>query len=287
MIGLMFGLIFGLIFLGEIHLEKGLTLEYEIEGEGPALLLINGMGSHLEVWDDTVKDLVRDFRVIRFNHRGIGRSGRLEGPYGVDRMAEDAADLMTALHIPRYAVAGISLGGFVAQALARQQPKRLTALVLVATSLGGADHIAPDPEVLTYFQTMFTMTAEERARRGLSLALHPDFAAAKPVWFEERVAFMIEHPPPPATVQAQVLAAMVFQGRDKAESIRVPTLILHGDADRIVPSANGEKLAATIPGSRLIFLKKAGHLCIIDAAPATARAITDFLQETLTTSPAQ
>ena len=266
-----------LMSYADVTLANGLRLHYEDEGKGEPLVLIGGLGSRLQAWDEVAPMLAKRFRVIRPDNRGIGGSGDLEGPYSVETMAQDVAGLMEALGLARYHVAGISLGSFAAQSLALQYPERVMRLVLIGSSPGGQAHVPPGPETLAFFQTMMTLPVEERARKGLALALHPDFVEAHPQSFEALVAASVNSQTPQAVIFRQAMAGMAFDHSLKAGEIAVPTLILHGDGDRVVPPANGENLHRLIPKSTWMLLEKAGHLCIVDQAAVVANAITGFL----------
>ena len=258
--------------------DNGLRLHVVQEGSGPPLLLIGGLGNRLQVWDAVVPSLANHFTVVRFDHRGLGQSGDLaDAPYTLATMAEDAAAVMAALGHERYHLAGISLGSFVAQQLALTQPERIVKLVLIASSLGGPQHVAPGPEVLGYFMTMAGMPRPERVDKGLRLALHSDFIEARPAVFAALTQAGIEDEPPAKTIQRQMMVGMTFNHAEKARDIQVPTLLLHGAGDQVVPPENSRRLNEAIAGSALVILPEAGHLCIVDQARATAVALVAFL----------
>jgi len=269
---------FLMVMAGDITLPSGLSMHYADEGKGQVVVLIGGLGSRLEVWDAVAQDLSTSFRVIRPDNRGIGGSGDLAGAYSVDVMADDVAQFMEALKIDRYHVVGISLGSFAAQSLALNHPDRVMRLALLASSPGGAVHVAPDAEVMGFFQTMMALQPEEKARQGLRLALHPDFVAEHPGRFEVMIADSVAHPVPAAVTFRQAMAGVSFDHSMKAGGITVPTLILHGKQDRVVPFANAEKLHALIADSSLVALPNAGHLCIVDQSQRVASELVRFLQ---------
>ncbi|MDJ0839486.1 MAG: alpha/beta fold hydrolase [Acidobacteriota bacterium] len=262
----------------DLTLENGLRLHYVKEGSGPPVVMITGLGARLQSWEPTSRLLKKSFTVIRLDNRGMGGSGDLQGPYSVDVMAEDAAGLMAGLGFDQYHVVGLSLGSFAAQSLALQHPDRVKKLVLLGSSAGGPGHVAPGTEVMTFWQTMATMAPLERARKGLALALHPDWVAANPEAFQKWAAFNAEGVAAPGAVQRQAFAGMAFNHSEKAAKIAVPTLILHGDRDLVVPTENGQKLHGLIPGSKLIILPDSGHMNVIDKPVETAAAITEFLK---------
>ena len=266
-----------LSLVGEVKLDSGLSLYYISEGGGEPLLLLNGLGGTVAGWQATSDLLAKKFTVIRLDHRGMGKSGDLEGAYTVQTMADDAAQVMNKLGYERYHVAGMSLGSFAAQTLTLSYPKRVKRLVLIGSSAGGPTHVIPDGEVMTFFQTMATMTAEERTRKGLTLSLDPAFLSANPEFVTTYVSHSLAHPSSPAVVQRQFFAGLGFNNSELAKDIASPTLVLHGVGDRIVPTQNGRNLAKLIANSKLVILENSGHVSIMDAADKTAAAMISFL----------
>jgi len=265
-----------MLWIDQIQLDA-FSVHVETEGKGSPVVFISGLGNRLELWDDVFRHL-DGVHKIRFDNRGIGTSGDHDGPYSVDTMAHDTAELMSKLGHDRYAVVGISLGGFVAQRLALQHPDRVTHLVLIATSLGGSAHQLPDQEVLTFFQTMATLPREEKIQRGLDLSVYPDFMRDQPERIDAIKAFFRSYEPDPGVIQRQAAAGMFFTSQAEAADIKAATLIIHGMNDRIVPVENARRLHAAIPDSRLITLEASGHLCILDQAQRVASVIAEFLE---------
>lgn len=265
-----------LFFSGEAILENGLRLHYQRRGAGPPLLLIAGWSQTHLVWQELIPHLEQDLTLIAFDARGLGASTDLEGPCSMETMADDASALMKSLGYERYHVAGISLGGFVAQTLALRHPMAVDRLILIASGLGGPAHQPPDGEVQAYFQSWAGMEHRQRLERGFALSLHPRFVAEQP----QRLAAAMEaaKPQKPEAVWRQTLAAMAFDHSQAGFSIVQPTLVLHGAEDRIMVPENGRRLARTLPHAQLVLIEEAGHLCILDQAAATAQHMLAFCQ---------
>ena len=263
---------------GEVNLDSGLKIHYQTWGEkGPVILLIAGWGNRLEVWEPLAEKLSGSYRLVAFDARGIGRSGDSDAPYSTASMADEAAGLMEKLGYQHYNVAGISLGSFVAQKLTAKYSARVERLVLIATSLGGAEHVPPDQEVLGFFMRAGTMTPEALAREGIELALYPEYYAAHPDEIEAMVQARIAHPTSQKTLLRQGQAAMMSDHGKDAREIETPTLVIHGEADRLVPIANGRKTHEALPNSTFVSLPKSGHVSIVDQTAAVAKAMSDFL----------
>nr|WP_279382465.1 alpha/beta fold hydrolase [Acanthopleuribacter pedis] len=242
--------------------------------------MIGGLGNRMSVWDDLLPKLTAHHRVIRFDPAGLGCSSAHQPAGTVADLARHAATLLDHLNIRRCQVAGISLGGFVAQSMALQFPERVDKLVLMGSSIGGKAHVVPDQEVLQFFATSATLPREAAVRKGYVLALRPDFEADHPKRHGELVAREAAYQPPPTTVQKHAMAGFFFDQSAVVQNIAVPTLVLHGALDRVVPVANGRKLGEAIPNAKTVVLPKAGHLCIIDSVEATAAAILAFTAPT-------
>src|ERR1700742_1185159 len=119
-------------------------LPFESTGDGPAVLLVMGLGLPGDAWWRTVPVLARTYRVITFDNRGSGRAERAEGPLTIAGMAADAVSVLDAAGVPRAHVYGMSMGGMIAQELALGFPERVGSLVLGATAPGGRAATPPD-----------------------------------------------------------------------------------------------------------------------------------------------
>jgi pimeloyl-ACP methyl ester carboxylesterase len=251
-------------------------LYFESAGRGPAVLLVTGFGMDVSAWWRTVPVLARGFRVLTFDHRGIGRSEGSPWPYLVGQLADDAVAVLDAAGEERAHVYGLSLGGMVAQEIALRHPDRVDALVLGATSPGGAAATPGEPDALSFFARLPAMGAEEaqwaavpylygeRTRRGRAQRIGDD------------VARRARRSSRGMTVVQQLAAAGSHSAADRLGEIAAPTLVVHGDRDVLVPPANAYALAAEIPGADLRVWPHAGHLYATDE-PRADRDIAGFL----------
>ncbi|HEV3229670.1 MAG TPA: alpha/beta fold hydrolase [Solirubrobacteraceae bacterium] len=259
-------------------------LHYVRRGSGEPLLLIMGMsGSHLHWGEPFVADLARDFDVIAYDHRGIGASSRMEAPFTIVDLAEDAAALLDALEIESAHVVGISMGGMVAQELVLRHPDRVRTLVLGCTYAGGEGSSLTGQDVVEQLGASMLSGDRERAiRTGWEVNVSPGFAARDDAY----AVFAQIGRELPAAVPVIMAQAQAVAGHDtsaRLSEIGVPTLVIHGTEDRMLPASNGDAIAARIPGARLEIFDGVGHLffweqpersaaLVRELAGATARA---------------
>jgi 3-oxoadipate enol-lactonase len=251
-------------------------LFYESVGSGPAVLLISGQAMTLDAWWRTVPVLSGSFQVLSFDNRDVGRSSRWPLPYVVAQMADDAVAVLDAAGVERAHAYGLSLGGMVAQELALRYPERVRALVLGATTGGGPEAVLAKPQPLTFFVRVGAMAPEEaewaavpynyglRTRRE-----HGDRIA-------EDIARRVEHQTDTLAYLHQVGAAASHNTVGRLGSLRLPTLVVHGEEDAVMPPRNGELLANAIPGAEFRLWPGAGHLYVTDE-PEADRCVGQFL----------
>ena len=257
------------------------TIYYDEYSAGQPLILIPGLGGSRLGWSKQLEPFAKKYRVINLDNRDAGDSGLSARAYTIADMADDVAGVIENLNLGAAFVVGVSMGGFIAQHLTLRHPARVKKLVLVSTSAGGATHVNPKPEIAALLIRDPNDDIETRVRRGYAHITGPGFAEAHP----EDVARAIEHgyrfPMSPEAYQRQLLAAMSHtQGegtRARLHEIRVPTLIVHGDYDPLVPYPNGQILATEIPGARLVPLRGVGHLPHIEATEEFNRVVMEFL----------
>jgi pimeloyl-ACP methyl ester carboxylesterase len=254
---------------------NGIELAYESFGspEGRPLLLIMGLGAQLIHWDDDFCSLLAEqgHHVVRYDNRDAGLSTHLHdkgvptpgasSAYLLDDMADDAAGLMDVLGWPAAHVVGASMGGMIAQTLAFRHPERVLTLTSIMSTPGPS--VAPPTEAAA--AVLYVPPAADR-ETALAQALANRLAIGSPGYeldrerFARMAALAYDRCYDPAGTTRQLAAIMASPDRTELlGGVNVPTLVIHGDADPLVPLAGGQATAAAIPGAELVVLPGMGH----------------------------
>ena len=254
-----------------------MKLYSEEHGDGHLLLLLTGLGYAIWSWQRQLPDWSQRFRCVAVENRGTGRSPKPPGPYTIEELADDAAE---ALDGRRAHVAGFSMGGYIAQTLAVRHPELVDKLVLICTATGGPNVLPTPEETKSAWLANAGRTPQEFARATMPISFRPGWTDEHPDEFESLLADRLEYPTPPECWGAQFDACLDWAARvTPVEQIEAPTLVLHGDADRIVPYENGVELARRIPGSRFETFPGSGHLLFIEEAPRLNPMVSSFLSD--------
>jgi pimeloyl-ACP methyl ester carboxylesterase len=284
--------------------SNGIEIAYEVIGppENRPLLLIMGLGTQMIHWDDELcAELVaHGHRVIRFDNRDVGGSTKLDGngvpnvlgtmvaaargatvdtPYRLSDMAADAAGLLDALDIESAHVVGASLGGMIAQTLALEHPDRVRTLTSIMSTTGHPDLPTATPDAAAALFQPAPSDREgniERAVRVFRVIGSPGFP------FDEkrvraRAARAYDRCFHPAGVARQMIAIIASGSRrDALHTLRVPTLVVHGADDPLIPLACGLDTAESIPGAELLIIEGMGHSLPPATWPRLVEAITEL-----------
>ena len=283
-----------------------IQVEYETFGDRSArpLLLVMGLGGQMIMWDEEFCEQLADCGhfVVRFDNLDIGLSthfdehvppdmaalvaafaGREAQPsaYTLDDMADDAAGLIDALELEAAHVCGASMGGMIAQTLAIRHPRRVKSLVSIMSTTGEPELPGPSPEAMAILVGPPPKTREEAIERGVKtwrVIGSPGFPFDEERTRERAGRFYdrANHP----EGQARQLAAIVGHGsrREALTRLDVPTLVIHGDADPLVPVAGGRDTAAAISGAELLVVEGMGHDLPPGAWPTIVPAIDRHTQ---------
>lgn len=262
----------------------GNDLHYLPRGEGDPLLLIMGLsGTHLS-WGDPFLDalVARGFEVIAYDHRGVGRSSRVDEQFTLEQLADDAAGLLSELGIDRAHVVGISMGGMVAQHLALRHPERIVTLTIGCSYAGGEGSSLTPPETFQRLAEGWASGDRERAlRTGWEINVSRPFAQ-QPGEYERWRAMALELPVPLTVIQLQLQAVAPHDTSARLGEISAPTLVVHGTEDDMLPVANSRVIASHIPGARLEELEGIGHLFWWEQPERSAELIAEHARAAAT-----
>jgi pimeloyl-ACP methyl ester carboxylesterase len=252
----------------------GLRLRVRREGEGPPLLLINGLGAPLEMWAPLGREL-SGYELIAFDLPGSGMSSTSRLPLGMRTFASIAEHVMDHTGHQRANVLGYSLGGLVAQELAYRRPERLDRLVLCATTFGQFS-MPPRPLAAWLMLTPSRYHSSFAARIIVPLMSGGRTSREEDV-LEAHLPLRLSHPPSMLGYIHQMWAAGTFTSQPWIRRLTQRTLVLSGDDDPVVPVSNARCLARAIPRATLEVVRGAGHLLLIDEPQTAGRLIAGFL----------
>jgi 3-oxoadipate enol-lactonase len=254
------------------------SLWWDETGAGdPPLLLIQGLGYTADMWHRILPGLAAaPRRVVVFDNRGVGRSSVPDQPWTLEQMAEDAIAVLDAAGGGAAHVFGVSMGGLVAQEVALRHPDRVLSLVLGCTHPGGREAARMDADAAAMLMDREPKSAREAIEASLPFIYAPTTA---PEDIDADVEVRLRFPLRGKAYWGQLDAMRKHRGTyDRLADIRVPTLVMHGDADRLVQPANATLLAENIPGATLVWLPGASHVFWTDQPDRTVETVNAFLR---------
>jgi len=286
---------------------NGIKIEYETFGDASAepMLLIMGLGAQMLTWDEGFCEMLADsgYFVIRYDNRDVGLSEKIEGsympdimsfmasiargekvnvPYTLDDMADDATGLMDALSIDRAHICGASMGGMIAQALAIRNPSRALSMISIMSTTGNPDLPPPEPQALQVL--IAPMPSEREGYVESFVEAWKVVAGPESSGDEERVRNLAARGYDrcyyPEGVLRHIMAVSAHGSRKEAlGSVKVPTLVIHGSADPLVPVEGGIDTAESIPGAKLAIIENMGHYIPSHMWPRVVKEISEHAKK--------
>jgi len=247
------------------------SLRYDRAGAGPAVLFVHGWACNRTFWERQVHALRDRYTVVTVDLRGHGESARPRTGYTVGAMVGDLERLVRALAVSGVALVGWSMGGVLAQELAARLGERVTALGLVSTPAGGLAH-PKTAEPAADIEAVISAHFPEFIRRFAANFFRAGVASPLYRWAVSQV-----RKTPPHVVAACFDAPPMAETWRHLGELRVPTTVMHGRHDTIVPLANGEYLASHIPGGRLMVFEESGHTPFLEEPEAFNAALRVLL----------
>jgi len=217
--------------------NQGARIYWDEQGHGTPVLLIMGLSYPSYMWHRTRPALAAHYHTVAFDNRGVGRSEVPLGPYPIALMASDAAAVLDAAGIESAHLFGVSMGGMIAQEFVLQYPKRVLSLILGCTAAGGPTAVRAEPEAAQMLMTRDKMSPEQAAEASVPFIydsttprerIDEDIAIRRP-WF-----------PRPEAYTAQLQGILAWEAYSRLSGIAAPTLVIHGESDRLVPPGNAK-----------------------------------------------
>jgi len=252
-------------------------IHYQVSGpkRGEPIVLIMGLGWDMSGWEAMLPYL-EGYRVLRLDNRGAGLSDAPDKPYSIPRMSRDTVTVMDAAGMRSAHVYGASLGSMIAQEIALGHRQRVRSLILGCPS-PGVISVPGSPGIIRLMLTRSQYTPEEAFRRAAPYLFHRALRQS-PDLIEEALRRRLAMPINPVGFRRQLQATMRWSSLARLPRLRLPTLVLHGDHDRLIPDINGRLIARLIPGAQFHSIKGAGHVYSTDAPGEAASVVIGFLE---------
>ena len=251
-------------------------IHYKVTGpvDGEPIVLVMGLGMDMSGWD-AMMPFLKDYRVLRVDNRGAGKSDAPDTAYTIPGMAADTVAVMGAAGMDTAHVYGASLGSMIAQEIALSHRDRVRTLVLGCPS-PGVISMPGSLGILRLMRSREHYTQDEMFRRAAPYLFHR--ALADPAALEEALRQRTSAPMSPVGYRRQLEAVLRWSSLPRLPFLRVPMLVIHGDHDRLIPTINGRLIARLVRGAKLHIIKGAGHVYSVDAPGEAAREVVRFLE---------
>ncbi len=254
----------------------GGDIQYQVSGQGSAVLFLHAFPLGLTMWDDQDAALQATHQVVRFDSRGFGGSAPGDGLLSMERIADDAAGLLDHLGLGQAVVVGCSMGGYAAFAMIRRHAERVRALVLQDTR-AGADVPVARANRSALAQQVLKEGPRAAAEAFLPRLLGGSTQQERPQ-IVERIRRIILGTSPRGIADALIGLAARADSTPTLREIRVPTLVVVGEEDMLTPPSEAEAMVQAIPGASLAIIPKAGHLANLENPAAFNEALLGFLR---------
>lgn len=252
---------------------NGININYRVEGQGEPLVMIMGFSAPRIGWIRQIRFFKKYYRVITFDNRGVGKSSKPPGPYFTRMMADDTVRLMDHLGIERAHIMGASMGGMIAQELARNYPQRVMKLILACTYAIQDETSGDTMEQAKFLQ----LTPAEKASAMIGLAFN------KPLYrfifrFLARLQTRSVGTSGTTGIAGQSEACRIHDTLERLPSITAPTLVIVGTGDRLIRPVSSEVMAGKIPDAKLVRVKGGSHYFPFEMKNEFNREVLNFLK---------
>jgi pimeloyl-ACP methyl ester carboxylesterase len=255
-----------------------INMYYEIHGKGEPLVFIDGCNMCHKVLYHHVPVYAKEFKVISYDNRGVGKSDKPDIPYSLELMAKDLAGLMDVIGINKAHLMGYSMGGRIAEEMAMNYPDKIISLVLVCPVTWSVElhnqPILPKEEEL---KAWYTRPAEIKARNFVENVLSQEFLGKNPKLKEKLVETIARGYGPPHAQYWHFYASRTCDNYARLPQINAPTLIISGSADKTVTPDNIRLLKAKLPDAELVMMENMPHFLFVEGFDEFNRIVLDFL----------
>jgi 3-oxoadipate enol-lactonase len=261
---------------------NGQRLYYEVHGEGEPLLCVAGLSADTLVWIPQVQAFAEQHRTVIFDNRDVGQSSMAAGDYEIADMARDALALADELELDAFHLLGVSMGGMIAQEMAVQAPERVRTLTLAVTYSAGSAYARRVSEV---WGARVKQISREQHVDELMLLNHSEgfYDHSEMVEFIRTAMLNNPHPQPPDAFERQLGACGRHDARAGLRNLTMPTHVIGGEHDILIPVWKQREIAELIPGSKLTVLPGAPHGLSIERAEEFNSAVLGFIREAAAT----
>lgn len=257
------------------RLKSGVLLHYRLHGpaDAPAVVLVNSLGTDARIWDEAIDILAADYRVLSYDKRGHGLSDAPPGDYSLDDHVSDLRGLLDLAGLERVALAGVSVGGLVAQGFALAHPERLASLVLCDTAPRLGDAMMWNGRIDAIRRGGLASIADPIMERWFSA----EFRRSRPNELAGWRNLFVR-----SDVQGYCATCATLRDTDlsgRVGAVQTPALVLVGEHDGSTPVEMVRGCAQAIPGARFEIIPNAGHIPSIEQPAATAALLGAFFKE--------
>lgn len=257
---------------------NGIDIYYEVHGTGEPIVLIMGLGSQSTQWFKQVPVLSKEFQVILFDNRGVGKTARPNQPYTMNNFVNDTIALLNHLNIESANICGISMGGMISLQLVLAHPQRVKRLILLATS-SKATNVDTLLKIVEQGQNLPLKVQAKGAVRVLFSREYSQILLNDQSLWDEFMRRYTENPTTLQDFRNQASAIRHHDVRDRLQEIHKPTLIMVGTNDMLLPPNHSRFIGKRIPNAELVVLKGPGHGLTIEAAEKVNSKILEFLHK--------